>query len=1095
MLPQLVLITVLGLTWTKVTGLPCTQMFPSQPPPSNVNSVKPSDVAVLSSIGLHMHSTELTTVVSRLTELMTLFNPALISTISDETNLYAPQFVQHSTLVEQAKEVSLSLQNSQVIDLDRDWKLVLLFAQVDQLCACEQQQFQSVIKAVVEEVDDALQLLHSQLKRAIVSVALWDGERDNFHNKMCRCMEINNEGEARLQRAMLSHALQESLDELMIKRRWYGDREDFTVIVQDTPSITGPSSVSSGEPLSEPQAAQQADKLMVQMWTNLLQPKSGQHNTEDNGNIIALLCPTEDRPFLRTEGNSPSYHHSDVSPLLLPFTGTVMPCEDLSPSPSTPTSVHELRPADIKVVAAVGDSLTAGNGIASSPNNVLDVLNQYRGLSWSIGGDENLTTVTTLPNILKHFNHNLTGYSVGMGKQHTPQAFLNQAVAGAKSNAILPQVQALVAKMKNDSRINFESDWKVITVFIGGNDVCDHCYNSLLYSEDNFIRNVRDSLDYLHKEVPRALVNLIEPLHIIPLREMHIDSSLKCPTWLVNFLCPCVILPKPDSKALQIVEDINRGYQRLLHGLVESNRYDTRSDFTVVIQPFFRNIIVPKLPDGRADRSFFSADCFHLSQKAQTLMARSLWNNMLEPLGNKTTLQDFSADIYLKCPTKTSPYIRTFNNSNYMYAGPSPTPGPITNWGRDFSCVDIAPSDTVPTSVHKLRPADIKVVAALGDSSTAGTGAKAKNLFNLNRDYRGVSWSIGGDNTLETVSTLPNILKKFNPSLKGFSKGQGSRQKAFNVAVPGAKTSEIPVQVQALIKAMREHKDVNFEKDWKLVTIFIGGNDLCNYCLDQNNLSPTNYSHNIMLSLDMLYQEVPRLLVNLVAILQIDPLKSVQRNTLGCSLLQRTSCPCVINPVENSPEFQEMKRINREYQAEIQHLISGNRYDGKEDFAVVLQPFLHNSFIPRIGEGEVDTSFFSVDCFHISDRAHAEMAVALWNNMLEPIDRKQTYNNFTYDRSKIHCPSEANPFIFTKINSLPSPPVTTTTTTASTVTTTTTSSSHVPKCPSSMPVWVPVIVGIVSLLVGICVAWFIVTNCQRRKSKVEKAVEMKGTVF
>ncbi|XP_068433215.1 phospholipase B1, membrane-associated-like [Clinocottus analis] len=1081
MFPQLVVLTALGLTWTKVSGLPCTQMFHSQPPPSNVNSVKPSNVALLSSIGLPMQSTELTTVVSRLRELMTLFNPALISLLSDETNLYAPQFVQHSSLVEQAKEVSLSIHNSQVIDVDGDWKLVLLFAQVDLLCACEQQQFQSVIKAVVEEVEDALQLLHAQLKRTIVSVALWDGERDNFHNKMCQCMETNNEGEARLQKAMLSHALQESLDELMIKRRWYADREDFTVVVQNTPFITWPSSVSSlsGKPLSEPQAAQQADKLMVQMWTNLLQPISGQLNTEDNGNIIALPCPTEDRPFLRTEGNSPSHHHSVVSPLLQPFTGTAMPCEDLGPSPSTPTSVHELRPGDINVVAAVGDSLTAGNGIASSPNNILDVLSQYRGLSWSIGGDENLTTVTTLPNILKHFNHNLTGYSVGMGKQQTPQAFLNQAVAGAKSWSIPTQVRALVARMKNDPRINFESDWKVITLFIGGNDVCDHCLNSLLYSEENFINNIRDSLDYLHKEVPRALVNLIETLHISPLREMHIDTSLKCPTWLVNILCPCVILPKPGSRALQMMEDINRQYQRVLHGLVESNRYDTRSDFTVVIQPLLRKIIVPKLPDGRADRSFFSADCFHLSQKAQTLMARALWNNMLEPLGNKTTSQDFSLDTDLKCPTKTSPYIRTFNNSNYIYAGPSPTPGPITNWGSDFSCVDIAPSETVPTSVHKLRPADIKVVAALGDSATAGTGAKAKNLLDLNKDYRGVSWSIGGDKTLETVTTLPNILKKFNPSLKGFSKGQDLKQKAFNVAVPGAKTSEIPIQVQALIKAMREHKEVDFEKDWKLVTIFVGGNDLCNYCTDQNNLSPKNYSHNIMLSLDMFYKEVPRLLINLVAILQIDPLKSVTRNTLGCSLLQRTICPCVINPVENSPEFQEIKRINREYQAEIQHLISGNRYQGKEDFAVVLQPFLHNSFIPHIGEGEVDSSFFSLDCFHTSERAHAEMAVALWNNMLEPIGKKQTYNNFTYDRSKIHCPSEDNPFIFTEINSLSSPPVI----------------LPVSKCPFSLPVWVPVIVGIGSLLAGIVIAWLILSRCKSRKSKVEKAVEMQGTSF
>lgn len=38
-----------------------------------------------------------------------------------------------------------------------------------------------------------------------------------------------------------------------------------------------------------------------------------------------------------------------------------------------------------------------------------------------------------ITDILKHFNQNLTGYSVGTGKEETPQSFLNQAVAGAKS--------------------------------------------------------------------------------------------------------------------------------------------------------------------------------------------------------------------------------------------------------------------------------------------------------------------------------------------------------------------------------------------------------------------------------------------------------------------------------------------------------------------------------------------------------------------------------------------------------------------------------------------------------------------------------------
>nr|XP_061806761.1 phospholipase B1, membrane-associated-like [Nerophis lumbriciformis] len=1089
MIPLLVVATFLKFSWTPVNGLPCDQMLHSQQPPLNVNNVQPADVAVLASIGLHIHSTELSTVVSRLQELMSMFTPALLDSYLEETDINAYQFGREGTLLEQAEQTSLYLQNSQVHN--QSWKLLLVFVQVDQFCACDQQEVQAVITSVISEVDAALVLLRAQLKRTLVSVVLWDEDSNTLQSKMCPCLERSQGGEFRLRKAMLTHALQVSLHELLLKRHWYSDKDDFSVILQDKPLIMHFSSSNIGKPLSESQASHETDKLMMQLWTNLLQPANDKHNTDDNGNVIALQCPTVDRPFLRTEGNSPTNHGGNNYPLIYSSMGTPMPCEDISPSDSTPTTVHELRPGDIRVVAAVGDSLTAGNGIASSPTNVLDVLTQYRGLSWSVGGDGNLTTVTTLPNILKHFNANLTGYSVGKGKQYTTQAFLNQAVAGAKSKDMQSQVRALVARMKNDSRINFELDWKIITVFIGGNDICDYCYNSLLYSVENFVKNVQESLDYLHKEVPRALVNLIEPLHIVPLREMHLDASLKCPTWLVNILCPCVILPKSTSTALEKLEQLNREYQLMLSELVESSRYDTRTDFTVVIQPFFRDIIVPKLPDGRPDRSYFSADCFHLSQKAQTQMARSLWNNMLEPLGNKTAIQNFVTDMKLKCPSKTSPFIRTYRNSNYTYAGPPPTLAPNTNWGSDFSCVDLVPSPSVPTSVHKLRPADIKVVAAVGDSITAGTGAKAKNLLELSREYKGVSWSIGGDRTLDTVTTLPNILKKFNSALKGFSRGQGSRQKGFNMATAGAKALDIQSQIQVLIKAMRQHKEVNFDKDWKLLTIFVGGNDLCHYCTEQNNLSPSNYSHNLMLALDKLYLEVPRLLVNLVEIMQIDILKQVKKNTLGCSLLQRTSCPCVINPTENSPEIEDIKQINLGYQTEIHNLISGSRYDGKEDFAVVLQPFLHNSFIPHIGEGEADTTFFSVDCFHISERAHAEMAIGLWNNMLGPVGRKQAYNNFTYDRSKIHCPTQASPFIFTKVNSVPHPPETTTTPAPASPTTTT--PVFVPLCASPQPVWVPVVVGVVSLLVGISTTWLVVTFVIHKRRKTEDPVAMKVT--
>jgi hypothetical protein len=95
---------------------------------------------------------------------------------------------------------------------------------------------------------------------------------------------------------------------------------------------------------------------------------------------------------------------------------------------------------------------------------------------------------------------------------------------------------------------------------------------------------------------------------------------------------------------------------------------------------------------------------------------------------------------------------------------------PFANENYTFDCpTQEFVSSEIPTSVHKLRPGDIKVVAALGDSLTAALGGNANTIFGLLLEYRGRSWSIGGHSQLEKVVTLPNIIKKFNPYVKGSS--------------------------------------------------------------------------------------------------------------------------------------------------------------------------------------------------------------------------------------------------------------------------------------------------------------------------------------
>ncbi|XP_060919443.1 phospholipase B1, membrane-associated [Labrus mixtus] len=1053
----------------------CSPLPAPLTPSSSVHALRPADVSAVYVLGLPpSHREEASRVVNRVAELLSMFNPEGTTQHVDQDSQ------QPRSLLQEAEDLSRSLSLQET-----EWKFVLLYVPADSLCACSPH-VAADVKAAVQEVEAALKLLQKQVHHTLVHVVVW-----SYQEEKCECMSDNNINR-RLQTATLLKTLQDSLSDVLENPKWHKEKSDFTVVLQSTPAILDHISDSD------------LNQLALQLWTNMIQPSTDSRAEVMDTSVTSIPCPTQERPFLRTQKNSPTDRELDSSPLTESFMGTEINCTDRSPSPLTPTSVHELRPGDVKVVAAVGDSLTAANGAGAKNDNLLLVINEYRGLSWSIGGDGNITTVTTLPNILKEFNPNLTGFSEGVGNQNTPTAFLNQAVAGAKSGDMVQQVRVLVDKMKNDSRIDFHNDWKVITVFIGGNDICDFCTDSVFFSPRNFVARIRQALDILHSEVPRAIVNLVELLEMIPLRDLHNDPSLGCPTWFVGLVCPCILKPKKGSSELEKVNDFNGAYQFGMRELIDSGRYDTHNNFTVVLQPFFREVFLPFLEDGRPDRSYFSPDCFHLSQKAHTLMARALWNNMLEPVGNKTFTQDFTVGIDLKCPSQSNPFIRTAINSNYTFPGPPPTPPPVTNWGTDFSCQHTAPSNTVPTSAHRIRPADIKVVAALGDSITAGFGAKAKNLLQLRTEYRGVSWSIGGDKQLETVTTLPNILKKFNPNIKGVSKGQGKRQTGFNVAVSGAKIAGIPGQVRHLIDLMKKDSTMDFQNDWKLVTLFIGGNDLCQYCNDRATLSPQNYSHHMMTSLDMLYEEVPRTIVNVLDILEIEGLRRIKRDSLGCNVLQQFICPCFLLPGEDSLELAEVKRINRELQIDTEKLVYGGRYDGREDFAVVVQPFFKNTVVPLNADARPDDTYFSEDCFHFSERGHADMATALWNNMLEPVGKKQTYNNFRNSRDSLKCPTEEHPFIFTRVNSLPS--VTTTPAPESDGTdiphTSPASNTHgtalpfPPDCTDYVPGWLAAVLAITGLLIGWGVTWFLLScRAKRGNRKMNSAVEMKGTVF
>ncbi|XP_014805943.1 PREDICTED: phospholipase B1, membrane-associated [Calidris pugnax] len=1092
------------------TNVPCFDRDPSDTVPVSVHNLRPADIQVIAALGDSLTAANGAAArPNNLLDVITQYrgvswsvggdqNISTVTTLANILREFNPSLTGYSTGTGKETTASASLnqavagnraehvpaqvrrlvdriKNDTRINLQTDWKVITLFIGGNDLCDFCKDPVRYSPENYTNNLQEALDMLHREVPRAFVNLVtilsitslreLYTTPNNGcpkwLMRDLCPCVVNPTDNSNEFKKLVYFNRKYQERTRQLVESGRYDTTDDFTVVMQ--PFLTNVKMPKTPEGLPDrsyfaPDCFHFSQKCHSQaaraLWNNMLEPLGEKTDNQQVDNEILLSCPSAAEPFLRTYKNS-NYTY----PKQTPNYGSQLQCEERSPSSPPPTSVHSLKPADVKIIAALGDSLTAGTGIAS--DGLLDLETQYRGLSWSIGGDASLENVTTLPNIFREFNVTILGYSTGIGNENNSNAFLNQAVPGAEAEHLPAQARNLVRLMKTDPRINFSADWKLITVFIGGNDVCNSCKDPNHYSAVNFIRRIQETLDILHEQVPKALVSLVDVMDLLPLRQLFTDTEVQCPTYMADYLCSCVLTGEENSPNLTMVRKVTRDYQLGIRRLVESGRYDTHENFTVTIQPFLQN---PKLPlgqDGHPDVSYFSPDCFHPSQKGHSQLAKALWNAVLQPVGQKTDSFDFAADIVLDCPTQNNQFLATYKNSNYTYPPVEPTDEPVENWGSDLSCPEQAPSSPVPTSVHELQPADFKVIGALGDSLTTGVGA---NAADQKTEWRGLSWSIGGDGTLETHTTLPNILKKFNPNLFGFSTGSSEETAGFNVAKSGATARNMTAQARELVELMRSSPKINFKKDWKLITVLVGGNDLCQYCLDKETYSVQKYVKHLQDTLDIFYKELPRVFVNVVEMLEISGLRQIAASSSECALTAKNICPCFINPEENSSELEEINRVNRDFQAEALQLINSGRYEEREDFTVVTQPFFRNTLLPLNSNGKPDLSFFAADCFHFSARGYAEMATALWNSMLEPVGEKQTYNNFTRDRSKLKCPSPEKRFVSTLRNSGFRSSV-----------------LNLEKTEPSVPYWAVIVAAVAGVLVGSLFIWLVSGRRTKRR--------------
>merc|ERR1711916_185279 len=132
--------------------------------------------------------------------------------------------------------------------------------------------------------------------------------------------------------------------------------------------------------------------------------------------------------------------------------------------------------------------------------------------------------------------------------------------------------------------------------------------------------------------------------------------------------------------------------------------------------------------------------------------------------------------------------------------------------------------------------------------------------------YRGVSFSGGGLDNIQSFVTVPNILKFFNPNLAGYAIGKGGKDSAnakLNVAVTGAKSPDLLAQAKDLVSRLTT---MNALHKVKVISIQVGPNNLCVQCDDPSKWSGKNFAADYKLALDHLQQHTNLTFVNVLGV-------------------------------------------------------------------------------------------------------------------------------------------------------------------------------------------------------------------------------------
>jgi len=222
------------------------------------------------------------------------------------------------------------------------------------------------------------------------------------------------------------------------------------------------------------------------------------------------------------------------------------------------------------------------------------------------------------------------------------------------------EMQIEELKSQTGSIPDFDARWKILTVFIGANDICDGFSKGFEACDGNtthrtllvnrYENNLRKTLASIRDSFDRVIVQVVSLFRFGSLKKARAGHS-----WCGlrrNIIVECNCLDTslsggdgpPDDEQLDELDTTVSAFNDRIETLAAEFNLQ-RPDFAVVAVTAGRAQDIPDI------KYLSDLDCFHPSALAHEAMTRSLWNSMFNPDRTPTPI-DASVPVF--CPSANS---------------------------------------------------------------------------------------------------------------------------------------------------------------------------------------------------------------------------------------------------------------------------------------------------------------------------------------------------------------------------------------------------------------------------------------------------------